>query len=350
MSRPAKPPFFSSETVALNERSISTGQSKTYNYEITKNDDNRWAMPMQRGDFQTLSEENLPPESPLERICRSMRHETRKEYYLRKALSEAWWCRIDNSLVEEEFDGSNFLASVPTEQFIIGGRQGVGVRCYNYGELLQPENVGSIVQFYESATQCFGDRAVFNYVKDIVITPLAKMKERDNLGFRRSDLEGVIFINSNAEAYIRQGFSMRYVLSHEFGHPFHGFSKQDKEHLSRFAQDIGWDMKQVEQRMPNWFMQRTDMRNDKLSPPVAQNGGRGVPSEYSKKSPRESFAEAMAFFLAGEGLANYCDDAFYRYCEYSGKYDSDFSVPIDWTPSIVERRTGDDILYPRLAQ
>lgn len=302
---------------------------------------NQWYMPMRQGGFFT------PPALNTELSQRSIESILARP----KGVSKNWWDQIDRQSLRAAkfFLKYDFIRKQkPKEQLIIG-RDGLGIRFYNYGEALDEESIAQCEHFVAMADGHFGIETVQERLSDIIFVAL-KSSSPDrpiDLGYRSSAFPGSIFVHNDMKEYARRNVSFFHVIAHEFGHTFESQSTEHDAALYKFGEALGWNMKCIAARFPSWATGDVDLGARGLAPQVMDNQTRGVPTKYGKRNIRESLAETVALQLSGK-IDEYpwLQDALTQYMA---------DIDVNYTPKsydevpemlFVDHRVGDDILYP----
>lgn len=303
-----------------------------------------WNMPMRKGDFfqsdrldKKLAKLSVPS------MC--VNPSTTK-------IERPWWDALDRSVVTaaKSFDDYNFIRrQIPTEQYIVG-RDGRGVRIYNYGEPMELSHVESCENFIAAADATFGIEFTQAVAGDIVFTRLRQPSNPGapkDLGYRTSLFAGVLFLSDEFTEYEKREVSVEHVLAHEFGHVFDPKNSDELQALKRFGHELGWNSAVLDKTADRWATNETDLRTVREldCPPVLTENARGVPTTYAQKSLHESLAETVALELSGE-LAHipWLRETLHSYLDETGvTYTKDTQQRQALN---VEHRTGDDILYP----
>jgi hypothetical protein len=297
-----------------------------------------WDMAMRLGGFFSESRRSLPKEALIRAGSVGPHHERQ------------WWDQVDREPLRAArwFAQYDFLRrQQPTEQFIIG-RDGMGVRFYNYGEALDVPSIQECRDFTDAASGLFGMQAVSERLSDVVLTRLRIDPEtkRQNLGYRSSEFPGVIFIHDDRRAFAGRS-SMFHVMAHEFGHTFEPTTHDEVKALRQFSEQLGWNMCEVVRKEPEWYVSGADLKPADLYTMPPHDGASEVISAYAQTNPHESLAEAVALQLSG-GLASvpWLQNALQEYYDRIGIQYSPLSAGVTSMPLDIDRRCDDDILYP----
>lgn len=266
--------------------------------------------------------------------------------------SRPWWESLDRSIIAAAkwFDDYDFIRrATPSEQYIIG-KNGAGVRFFNYGEPMNATHLTSCKEFVACAEAKFGIATTQSAAGDIVFTRLRQPRssETKNLGYRSSMFPGAIFLHDEFNEYEHRQVPVTHVLSHEFGHVFDPKTPDELEALKEFGESIGWDVSTMERVAPQrWQKNEIDYGalQEAISPPLATLDMRGAPTQYAQRSIHEALAETVALELQGQlGEFPWLREVLHTYLDRIGVQ---YSIK---PPSVaeldVEHRTGAEILYP----
>ena len=295
----------------------------------------------------------------------------------------AWWLQsgkeIELELVQD------IRTAQPTEQLIIG-QEGQGIRFYNFGQPMAAEKIEDCRRFVDTMTQFLGDRT-YDFVEDVIIADIDRAKN-DASGRVNPAMPHTIFLDAGllevGELYEdgAEGDISRFLASliHEGGHTLHGTDDESEPGgLDSFAKEIGWDMSAMKRdRFPkdlrpygpsvayevktqdgslSMTREEFDNRYGMLEPAQRPEYTlSGSPTVYGQKNPYESYAEVTLSAMAGRLVAEHMPevrDAWLSNVQHrilkpgETTEDRPIATPINRAPIVVDRRTGDEILYPR---
>lgn len=285
----------------------------------------------------------------------------------------SWWLHLDTVRADLKTPIMQESTRPPTEQFIIG-QDGRGVRFFNYGEPMPPERIEDCCLFIDALTQCFGEQ-VYDVMTDVVFAQLsgssADPKERLSSGVTYLKTPKVIFANTaftdNTQLLTEGGLKAHPiaavkddrgelvevhpsdflgVLVHEYKHLLDN-PKEGTESMIELAETLGWDIDGLVQASKqegfNW--KRDSIR---FAPPHNTEGVmNSLPSNYSRTTPGETSAEIFEYILLTNLAAHMPEtgDAWFEHIQNITA--RPIATPLDRPPIVVDRRTGDEILYPR---
>lgn len=317
--------------------------------------------------------------------------------YMHRSLNgrQQWWLDLDS--MSHLIDTRTMSHGEPTEQVIIG-QKGRGVRFFNYGEAMSEARLEDCRKFIDIATAYFGDR-VYDILGDVVIAPFDQQRDLgrqegkpDTEGFIPNGTDKVLVVDAKLLADEEQETSARLddegagrfieVLLHEFGHLLHGNDPEAERELLEFAEEVGWDVKNMLAKEPEWtsryadlapfvpsddyVVKREDGTTERMSlteyydryddeyddegnivRPGLDYHRLGSPTGYGETNPKETFADTTAYALLGTYVMRMMPDthdAWLRHAER--RAGQPLATPINRAPIVVDRRTGQDIVYP----
>lgn len=301
-------------------------------------------------------------------------------------LEIGWW--LHGSLEQKRPRlPHNILQYWPSEQFIIG-QAGRGIRFFNFGQPLTAPQVHELQLFVDEANQWLGER-LYDDLTDVVFAPIDQHcadahKNMEMHGYTEAHLPGVFFVDSNilldAWQHHQKALKvswLRQVLHHELEHLGHGESNQQIAALEEFAARIGWDVAGANAarakglidlsayapandymvQLPDKSYVRMTAAQYKAAFP-GENLRRyalGSPTLYGNKNFCEAYAETGTQIRLGDLVARQMPETRDAYLEHFQQRllrpgetaaDRPIATPLNRPPIVVERRTGNSIIYP----
>ncbi|NLA43017.1 hypothetical protein GX865_02580 [Candidatus Saccharibacteria bacterium] len=253
-----------------------------------------------------------------------------------------WWQKIDSKHIREDLESTGMYRQKPTEQYIIG-RDGIGVRFYNYGDRLSASHVAEMRSYVDITSQWLGKEQAQQLVSDVILTPIKKTQTQDGLvtvAFQRDELPGVVFVDSDQLSDHEHG-TLRHALLHELAHKIHGPLELDairRKKLVDFAMSAGWDEGSL--KSEEWAKSYEDGIYMAVQPG-------SLLSEYGATHPLEAFADVSVSVMEENSSTSY-DALGAKWLQFM--YDEDkYALAADYPRAtlVQDRRTGRDILYPK---